>query len=526
MNDMVVYHARSTPDLVLINANVITFDPIQPKATWVALGDGKIVGIGTSDDLSLNHPTGVEIIDCRGRTVLPGFIDAHCHVPAYAEGLVSLSLSPREGVLSISDIQCRISEVRSDRAPGTWIRGKGYNEFYLAEQRHPNRWDLDSAASSHPVKLTHRSGHAHVLNSLALDCAGITATTGDPPGGLIDRDPATGEPTGILYGMGDYLSRKIPLLDDAELKRGVALANEKLLSYGITSVQDASSHNGLRQWRRFSQWKERGIFKPRVTMMMGVQSFAQLIRGSYSSRIEENQLRLGGVKIIVDETTGSLHPSQKKLEEKVLGIHKAGLQVIIHAVEEGVIEAACNAIEHALQARPRHDYRHRVEHCSVCPPHLVRRLHDLGLVVVTQPSFIYYHGDRYLKTVPDDQQQYLYPVGTMLSNGLLVAFSSDFPITDPNPLVGIYAAITRMSESGDIVLEGERVGRTEALRMYTLSAAVANFEEGMKGSVSPGKVADLVVLSENPLVVDADSIKDIQVEMTIVGGQIVWSRTS
>ncbi len=522
---MVLLDERSIPDFLLINANVITLDPVQPKASWVAIGGGKILGLGDPDELVLHNIAEAEIIDCRAMTVLPGFIDAHCHVPAYAESLVSLNLSPREHVLYITDIQHRIRDACSGLAPGTWIRGKGYDEFYLAEQRHPNRWDLDAATSLHPVKLTQRSGHAHVLNSLALKCAGITAETGDPPEGLIDRDLETGEPTGILYGMGGYLTRKIPPIDDAEMERGLALANQKLLSYGITSVQDASSHNSLRQWRRFEEWKGRGMFKPRVTMMMGVRGFAESKRRSFSSRIEESQLRLGGVKIIVDEATGSLHPSRKKLNERVLTIHEAGFQAIIHAVEERGIEAACNAIDHALQARPRHDHRHRIEHCSVCPPPLVHRLRDLGVAVVTQPSFIYYNGDRYLKTVPASQQQHLYPIGTMLRNDLLVGSSSDFPITDPNPLVGIYAAVTRMAEGGEAVLAREGIGRFDALRMYTVLAAAANFEEGIKGSVSPGKVADLVMLSEDPLMVCADSIKDIQVEMTILGGQVAWSRT-
>ena len=513
-------------DLILFNANVMTMDPALPRAELVAIRDGTIVQVTQNDRLRSLIEKNTQTIDCRGRTILPGFIDAHCHVPAYAESLVSLNLSPREHVLSIADIQNRIRDVCNDRAQGTWIRGRGYNEFYLAEKRHPNRWDLDAATSAHPIKLTHRSGHAHVLNSLALKYVGITVETGDPPGGLIDRDPETGEPTGILYGMGDYLAQKIPPIDDAEIERGLTLANQKLLSYGITSVQDASAHNDLRQWRRFEAWKAQGIFKPRVTMMMGIEGFEESKRQSYSSCVEEGQLGLGGVKIIVDEVTGSLHPSREELNERVLAIHEAGLQAVIHAVEEPVIEAACNAIENALQAQPRQDHRHRIEHGSVCPPPLLQRLRALGIVVVTQPTFVYYSGDRYLKTVPDRQRQYLYPIGSMLKNGILVGSSSDFPIADPNPLVGIYAAATRRTEGGKSLLPREKTGRDEALQMCTRLAAVTNFEEGIKGSVSPGRVADLVMVSEDPLVVDADTIKDIQVEMTILGGEIVWSRTS
>jgi predicted amidohydrolase YtcJ len=514
------------PERLLINASIITFDPAQPRANWLVLGGGKILEVGDSDKLSLINMPDVDIIDCEGRTLLPGFIDAHCHVRAYAESLVSLNLAPGEGCLSISDIQNRIREFQSRRPAGTWIRCRGYDEFHLSDQRHPNRWDLDAASSSHPIKLTHRSGLAHVLNSMALQEVGITAETGDPPGGLIDRDLVTGMPTGLLYSMGEYLSKRIPPIDDADLEQGLVFADERLLACGITSVQEVSSYNSLEQWRQFSEWKEQGFIRSRITMMLGVQAFSELDRKSFSSAMEETQFRIGGVKIILSETTGCLYPSRGRLEEQVTAIHKAGFQTIIHAVDENAIEAACDAVGHVLEAHPRHDHRHRIDHCFVCPPHLAHHMNDLGITVVTQPSFIYYHGDRYIKTVPDNQRRYLYPIRTLLKNGLLIAAGSDFPIVDPNPLVGVYAAVTRLSKGKKAVLEEEAIERYEALRMYTMGGAAANFEEDIKGSITPGKLADIVLLSEDPLTVDAEKIRDIQVTMTILGGQVAWSRMS
>jgi predicted amidohydrolase YtcJ len=179
-----------------------------------------------------------------------------------------------------------------------------------------------------------------------------------------------------------------------------------------------------------------------------------------------------------------------------------------------------------LAGRRARDHRHRIEHCSVCPPPLLQRIRDSGITVVTQPTFVYYNGDRYLSTVPDGEQPYLYPIGSMLESGVPVAFSSDFPISEPGPLVGIYAATTRKTERGRTILPGEGVEAIEALRMHTSSAARSAFEEDVKGSVTPGKLADLVVLSEDPTAVDPGRIKDIDVEMTIVGGEVVWSRTS
>jgi len=511
-------------DLIFHNANAITMDPVHSRAELIAIQDGKILLTGGNELLSSLTSRKTRAVDCAGRTVLPGFIDAHCHLHAYAESLVSLNLSPKEGVRSISVIQEKIRRLCEKLPPGNWIRGKSYNEFYLAERRHPDRRDLDAAALLHPVKLTHRSGHAHVLNSLALKIAGIGEETGDPPGGMIDRD-STGLPTGILYGLGSYLAERIPPLDEAETERGAVLANEKLLSCGITSVQDASPVNGPAQWRRFVKWKVNGILQPRITMMTGLDSSAVPDPLDWSSQLGADELRLGGTKIIANEVTGSLHPTQKELDEAVCAIHAAGRQAAIHAIEEPVIEAALRAIESALKRNFRKDHRHRIEHCSLCRPELLRRLARAGVTVVTQPAFIYFSGDRYLQTVPPDQLEYLYPVRSMLDAGLLVGAGSDCPIADPNPLLSMWAAITRMTEEG-AALPQQRIGLLDAIKLHTINAAASAFEDGIKGSLTPGKAADVVMLSENIFEADQGRIKDVQVVLTVLGGEVVRSSSS
>jgi predicted amidohydrolase YtcJ len=511
-------------DLILHNANIITMDPALPKAKMAVIRNGIIVNVSGNERISDYPAGGAELIDCKGRTVVPGFIDAHCHLAGFAESLVSINLSSREQVKSISDIIKIISSECKDIPPGSWIRGKHYNEFYLAEKRHPNRHDLDSASSVHPIKLMHRSSYAFVLNSMALKLAGITAETGDPPGGIIDREPETGEPTGILYGMGDYLAKKIPALDDNDLKHGLMLANGKLFSYGITTIQDASARNDSTRWDMFRAWKDEGILKPRIVMMSGVSGFNEMKEKVYAPYSNPCALALGGVKIILSEITGELNPAQKELNDMVLAIHEAGMQAIMHAVDETGVRAACDAVEFALKKQPRGDYRHRIEHCSVCPINLVKRIKALGITVVTQPSFIYYSGDRYIETVPPHQQKYLYPTGTLVRNGIRIAGSSDFPIADPNPLTGIYAAVTRNTGSGQTLLAKERIETIDALKMYTINAAEAMFEEKSRGSISLGKLADLVLLSDDPTRVTPDEIKFIKVEMTIMGGEIVWKK--
>lgn len=512
---------------VLINANILTMDPSFPHAQWIAISEGIIRAAGEGRDYKEFATRGTEVIDCGSRTVLPGFIDAHLHLRAFAESCVSLDLSQIQGLRSIKDIQGVLKNRCKKSPPGTWIRGRGYNEFYLAENRHPTRWDIDEVSHNHPVKLTHRSGHAHVLNSLALSLVGISAETGDPPDGLIDRDAATGEPTGLVFEMGEFLSERVPLLDKRETLKGLNLANQKLLSCGITSVQDTSHLNDFERWTEMCSWKEKGIFNPRIGFMLGAKGLEQFREGGsslFSSSVSGTHLCINGAKIILDETTGELRPSQTELNETVLKIHRAGFQVAVHAIEENAVESACSAIEYALNRLPRSDHRHRIEHCSVCSPTLSRRLAALGVLVVTQPSFVFYNGDRYLETVTSQRLQNLYPIGSLLKAGITVAGSSDCPIVPPNPLTGIYSSVSRKSNTGKVLSPGERIEPIDALRMYTTHAARASFEEHHKGSITLGKLADLVVLTGDPSAAAANEIKDMEVVMTILNGEVVWEK--
>jgi predicted amidohydrolase YtcJ len=513
-------------DLVLFNANVITMDPAFPKVKCVAIKDGKILVLLQRDNFRELRHQNTKVIDCKGRTVLPGFIDAHLHFYGLVESFLTLNLEPRNNVRSISDIQDKIRDISREVPARTWIRGRGYHEFTLVEKRHPTRWDLDEATPYHPIKLTHRSGHAQVLNSLALKMVGISKETPDPPGGLIDRHIETGEPTGLLYGMGDSLAERIPPIHEDRMESGVKLADMELSSLGITSVHDTSSRNDLSRWKMLQHWMESGLFKTRINMALGLKGFQEYQKSNFSTGENGSRLNLKGVKIILHETTGDLSPGREELNERVLRIHDSGMQVLMHAVEKRTIEAACDAIDFALQRSPRPDHRHRIEHCSVCPPSLAKQIASLGIFVVTQPSFLYYNGERYLKTVPESELNYLYPIATLKKSNVRVAGSSDCPVVPANPLIGIYSAVSRRTENGEFVLPEERISPSEALKMYTIDAAKATFEEGIKGSLTPGKLADLVVLSDDPTKLPINEIKDIQVEMTILNGEVVWDKIS
>lgn len=511
-----------TADVILKNANVPTMDDGQPVAELVAITGDKIFLVAGNDALELVAGATTRIIDCQGRTIVPGFNDAHCHFFAFIRKLLSIDLSPLS-ISSIADIKVAIRRRVKETPPGTWLSGTDYNEFYLAEKRFPTRWDIDEVAPDHPVVLTHRSLHACVLNSRALSLAGISRETPEPPGCLIGRDLTTGEPNGILFEMLGYVREKVmPPISDDELTEGVALANRHYLACGITSLQDATAGNDYRRWQIIGGLKEGGKLQSRVCMMLGAQARVRFQEAGLISGSGDEQLRLGAIKVMLSEASGQVQPPEEELNLLVLDCHRAGFQLAFHAVEENAVRAAISALEYADSQLPVVGRRHRLEHCSECPPQLLERLSKLGVVIVTQPPFIYYGGERYLATVAASQQPWLYRIKSPLESGVIVAGSSDSPVVPNNPLVGIYAAVTRKAESGRELLPEEGVSAGQALAMYAVNAARASFEEDIKGSITPGKLADIVVLSDDPTRVPPEQIKDIKVEMTIIGGEVVW----
>ncbi|MFC2034754.1 amidohydrolase [Chloroflexota bacterium] len=510
-------------DLILKNANVVTVDQNHPNARLVAVKRDTIVLVtDNSDGLQSISGAKTKIIDCQGKTVVPGFNDAHCHIFSYIRKLLSIDLSP-SSVSSISNIKATIRQKVQNTPFGQGFIGTDYNDFYLSERRHPNRWDIDKVAPHHPVILSHRSLHACVLNSLALSLANITKETPAPPGGFIDRDPNSGEPTGLLFEMLGHIREKVmPPISEEELTNGITSANRHYLSQGITSLQDATAVNDSKRWQYFNQFKDADRLKSRVCMMTGIKGLIQFREAGLTSGYGNSHLRLGALKLLPSESTGHLYPPQSELNQQVFDAHRAGFQLAIHAIQQSTVEAAIIALEYACRLLPKSDHRHRIEHCSECPPHLLNRLKKLQALVVTQPPFLYHSGKRYLVTVPTEQLRWLYRIKSFLNSGLIVAGSSDSPIVPNNPLDGIFAAVTRQAKSGQQLLPQECISASQALAMYTINAAYATFEEGIKGSITQGKLADIVLLSDDPTTTPPENIKDIKVEMTIIGGDVVW----
>ena len=514
--------ARSlSVDTVFINARVVTMDRSLPRAYFVAVGGGQIMGLGGADELGQFTGPRTRVVDCAGMALLPGFIDAHCHFLALASSLRAVDCRP-ETAGSISSIVDAIRR-RADASPrGRWIRATGYDEYFLAEGRHPTRHDLDIATADHPVRLDHRTGHASVLNSLGLRMVGISAESSEPDAGVIDREPDTGEPTGVLFEMSEQIRRATGRPPDDEMLEGVRRADRLLLSKGITALQDASPANDLSRWRTFLRLTSSGHITPWITMMVGARHIGGMLEAGLQPRTRVGTLSLGAAKLMVTMTTGRLSPQRAELREAVLQVHKTGFQAAIHAVEWESVDAALDALEHAQTMCPDTHIRHRIEHCSECPPQLLAKIKLSNALVVTQPSFIHYFGARYRALTDPAILPHIYPLGALVDAGVVVAAGSDAPVGPPNPIAGIYAATTRTVRDGGRLSPGNVVPVEAALAAHTSAAAYSSYDEGERGSIVLGKRADMVLLDRDPTRIGYEEIRETQVITTIVGGRVVW----
>jgi hypothetical protein len=526
-------------DLLFTHGVVRTFDSDYPAAEALAVERGRIVAVGANADILALRRTGTQVIDLRGKTVLPGFIDAHQHQVYMGLSFQQVDATAA-AVASIGEILERVRQ-RAERTPsGEWIEGRGYHDARLQEKRNPTRDDLDRAAPDHPVFLTRVCGHIMSVNSRALQLAGINRNTPDPAGGSIDRDPATGEPTGVLRETAMQLIRRVvPLPSPTMLRRAILDAAEHNLRHGITSVWEPSIEpDQLEVYRALAA---NGELPVRVVM-----AHKKVLRSGEEvpipPRFTGDWLSLVAVKLFQDggfggataaltsaytnapETRGLLVWEQDALNQHARAIHEAGLRISIHAIGDAAIISVLDAIEYAVGDSWSVNYRHRIEHCGLPLPPIPERLKRLNVVVVLQPPFLWNDGDVYMDRVGAERSRWLYPIKTLLDGGVPVAGSSDAPVVpDINPLLGIKTAVTRKAKTGQVVAPEERISVEEAISLYTTRAAYACGEEEFKGSLSVGKFADLVVLGEDPFRVNSDELSAIPIEMVVVNGRVQFS---
>ena len=506
-------------DLLLLNARVLPLEPAQPRASAVAVKNGSIIAIGSPEDLAPLAGTATRQLDCHGMTLIPGFHDAHCHILSLASRLAQLDCNPDKAP-DIPALVSRISQQARRTPPGEWIRAYGYDESLLAERRHPTAADLDRAAPNHPLRLDHRTGHATVLNSAAMKLLDIHPNFQPPPNAVVLRDES-GRSSGVFLEMTSEIGRMMrPFRREAEFEKGVRKTNNLLLSKGVTSIQDAGAGNGLEQWRTFQQLKNAGALTPRITMMTGL-NHADAVH-TQTLHNQPAQPRIGAVKIMVASTTGVLHPTPNELTEIAMHHHRLGRQLAFHAIEAEAVIAAAQAIAAAGRAHPRQDPRHRIEHCAEAPPEILRLVKNSGATVVTQPGFIHHHGAKYLSAVDPGLLPHLYPLASLTAHGIPWAASSDAPVSSPDPLLHVQAAVTRQTSDGRAIGPSQAVSVVQALKAWTIEAARSTFQEQTLGSIKPGKRADLVLLDGDPTQTPPEQIGNIKVAMTMIDGQVVW----
>lgn len=530
-----------TIDLLLTNATVLTMDRNRPYASAVAVSGERIAWVGDAQEARA-HLTGVvQTLDLNGATVVPGFNEAHHHLIMLGHWLSQVNCS-FPTVRSISEILAAVGERAATTAEGEWIEGRGYDDNKLVERRHLTRWDLDAVAPNHPVLIRNASGHMCVVNSRALELAGITRETESPFGGTIHLDPATGEPSGLLQEQAQDL---VPLpyipSDKATLRRCLETAGRAYLAAGVTSSQEA----GIFTTPEFAVYQDAwaaGELPLRTYLMIRTNFLDALEQLGMSTGFGDDRLRIGCLKVMSDgsligRTAAVSQPfledpnpnnlglemmPQAELDETIWRGHRAGWQVAIHAIGDRGIEMCLDGFERALQRQPRADHRHRLEHCGILRPDLIERIKNLGVVPVGQPPFILEFGDGFLRHLGRERCQLTYALKTVLDAGIPLTASSDSPVSSYQPLIGIKAAVTERTASGADFAPGEAISVEDALALYTRAGAYASFDEHRKGTITPGKLADLAVLAADPRGVVPDEIDQIAVLATISGGRTVY----
>ena len=523
---------RTPADLILTGGTIAIVDDEFSLAETIVISDGRIVDVGNTSLLSTYDP--VRTIDLDGRLVVPGFNDTHTHIRGRATRHIELG-----GVESIAVIQDLIRDKIDQLGEGEWITGYGWSEDELAEGRRPLRDDLDAAAPNNPVILSRAGGHSAVANSLALELAEVDESTPQPEGGVIEMGP-DGRLNGVIRERQSIVSRLVPNATPDELRASHVQMLRDQLALGITSlIQAGETPEGYERWEDI--YEEYGAELPRSTVQIRWVGGDRLDDFGLTTGDGDHRLRVGAIKVLVDggftgpaaftiepykgesEYRGLLNVPEDELRDLIMEANALGWQLGFHAIGDAAIELTVDAFVGALDAHPRPDHRHYLNHFTVTPPVATLDLmveHDIA--IAQQPNFTWTLEGRYVDNLDGDRLAHNNPVGVPMKHGIFMALGSDILPIDPR--VGLYAAVTREGMSGEVYGPEERITIEEAIRGYTANGAWLTFEEREKGTLEPGMLADLVVLSENILETDPERILEVDVDMTIVDGVILYER--
>jgi predicted amidohydrolase YtcJ len=536
--------------LVLLNGRVFTARPGEPPFDGgLAISGERIVAVGGNHAALAAAPPDARQLDLEGRSILPGFVDAHHHLAFTGAELAAIDVR-YPGVASTADLVARIAEAAEHTPDGVWIRAVGMNPEMFPDERLPTRWDLDEATRVHPVLVQHMSGHHALANSLGVESRGLDDTATDPQGGHLVRD-ARGRLTGYFLDAAQQLIVPVGVdighhgpgfHDDAPLEEIVADIDRGArasLEAGITSIVDAQVTR--RELTGYRAARERGRLGVRLTAMPISSQLDAFDALGVAGRFGDDRLAIGPMKFYADgaltggtaaftrpygregEFTGSLYwGSDAEFRDAIVRAHAAGWQIGVHAQGDRAIDRVLDAYEAALTAHPRDDHSHRIEHCGGPRPDQLERMARLHVMAVGQPRYFWDAGDAWLAAFDAERAHRLQPYREMLDAGVRFALSSDAPVASHRPMDTIAAAVLRTTVSGAVIGGDQVLTIDEAVRACTLDAAASYFADDRLGTLEVGKLADVVVLDRDLFVTAPATIGEVAVDMTIVGGEIVY----
>ena len=524
---------RTEADVVLHGGHVLTMDSRQPVAQAVAIADGRFLAVGSNDDvLNLAHARTTRL-DLGGRTIVPGFIDAHTH-PAYAgyRHLKQVDCDMR----SIAAIQEALRARAANTAAGDWVIGFKYDDTKTSDGRRLTRDDLDAVSRAHPIVVEHRGGHTAYCNSAAFQKAGVTEKTPDPPGGRFDRDPATGRLSGRAAETAkEAIDSQVPSkLSRSERREGVKLISKMMSRTGITSVHDAGGSPDDLQ--AYQDARDEGDLSLRIYCHITAPYLDRMLAAGVRTGLGDEWVRVGAVKMVCDgsisertarlsqpyigrpDDRGILVTSEADLYKTAAKAHEAGWQLGVHANGDDGIDITLRVFERVQRERPRRDPRFRVEHCTLVNDDLVRRIKALGAIPTPFSTYVYYHGEKMREYGPERLES-MFALRSFLDAGIKATQASDYPPGPFEPMMALQSEVTRTDMKGTVWGPRQRISVLEALQVGTLHGAYASFEERQKGSIEAGKLADLTVLGRDPLREPSETLITIPVERTMAGGR-------
>jgi hypothetical protein len=532
-------------DLIVLNANIHTVDPANPKVEALAVRDGRFLAAGDVAQIEALGGPATRILDLGGKLVLPGLCDAHIHFTQYAIGLNRVDIFEAP---TLAELLSRVRAKAADTPPGKWVVGFGWNQTLWTEVngRFPTRHDLDSITSDHPVILWEKSGHSAVANTAAIAQAGLNRETPNPPGGEIGRD-ADGNLTGLLLE-GPAIRLVSALIDpftEAELDEMALGAQQTAHRFGLTGIHDLDGKQGFECFQRL---RLRGQLRLRAVSHVAMDQLESALGLGLKPGLGDGWLRCGGLKLFADgalgpRTAAMLAPYEGEPDNYGITIvdkedmvdmagraSAAGLSTLVHAIGDRANHDVLDVFaevrrQEAERGQARPTRRHRIEHVQVLHPDDLHRLAELDVIASVQPI----HGTQDMKNVDrfwGDRGRYSYAFRTLLESGARLAFGSDAPVETPNPFVGIHAAVTRRRADGFPGPDGwypeQRLTVAEAVEAYTMGAAYAESWEADLGSITPGKYADFIVVDQDIFTCEPMAIKDTRVLLTVIGGEIVF----